>query len=62
MGSKRCIEDARSITKTIKYADMHVEIISKLSNSVEEHGLELDEYSKSYQADLQAKNTLESEI
>ena len=57
---KGALEDARSITKTIKYADMHVEIISKLSNLAEEHGLELDEYQE--RQVFQAKNTLESEI
>ena len=57
---KGALEDARSITKTIKYADMHVEIISKLSNLAEEHGLELDEYQE--RQVYQAKNTLESEI
>ena len=49
-----------SITKNIKYADMHVEIVSKLSGLAEEHGLELDEYQE--RQVYQAKLKLESEI
>jgi hypothetical protein len=54
------LDSARAITKTIKYADMHVEIITKLSGLAEEHGLELDEYQE--RQVYEAKNKLESEI
>ena len=54
------LDSARAITKTIKYADMHVEIISKLSGLAEENGLELDEYQE--RQVYEAKNKLESEI
>jgi hypothetical protein len=54
------LDSARNITKNIKYADMHVEIVSKLSGLAEEHGLELDEYQE--RQVYQAKLKLESEI
>jgi hypothetical protein len=57
---KSALESAREITKDIKYADMHVEIVSKLSSLAERHGLELDEYQE--RQVYQAKNRLESEI
>ena len=57
---ERALEDARSITKTIKYVDTHVEIVSKLGTLAEENGLQLDEY---YERQVySAKNKLESEI
>ena len=57
---ERALEDARSITKTIKYVDTHVEIVSKLGSLAEENGLQLDEY---YERQVySAKNKLESEI
>ena len=54
------LSSARDITKTIKYADMHVEIVSKLGTLAEEHGLELDEYQE--RQVYEAKNKLESVI
>lgn len=54
------LDSARAITKTIKYADMHVEIITKLNGLAEENGLELDEYQE--RQVYKAKNKLESEI
>jgi len=54
------LSSAREITKTIKYADMHVEIVSKLGTLAEENGLELDSYDEN--AVFQAKNKLESAI
>jgi hypothetical protein len=54
------LSSARDITKTIKYADMHVEIVSQLGSLAEEHGLELDEYQE--RQVYEAKNKLESEI
>jgi len=51
---------AREITKTIKYVDTHVEIVSKLGGIAEEVGLELDEYQERQVFD--AKNKLESAI
>jgi len=51
---------AREITKTIKYVDTHVEIVSKLGGIAEEVGLELDEYQERQVFD--AKNKLESSI
>lgn len=54
------LESARKETKNIKYADMHMEIISSLSNIAEQHGLELDEYNVNQV--YRAKNNLESTI
>ena len=54
---KSALESARQITKNIKYADMHVEIISELSSLAERHGLELDEYQE--RQVYEAKNRLE---
>jgi len=54
------LSSAREITKTIKYADMHVEIVSKLGTLAEENGLELDSYDEN--AVFKAKNKLESAI
>lgn len=54
------LESARKETKNIKYADMHMEIISSLSNIAEQHGLELDEYNVNQV--YRAKNNLESAI
>ena len=54
------LSNAREITKTIKYADMHVEIVSKLSTLAEDNGLELDQYQE--RKVFEAKNKLESEI
>ena len=54
------LESARKETKNSKYADMHMEIISSLSNIAEQHGLELDEYNVNQV--YRAKNNLESAI
>jgi len=54
------LSSAREITKTIKYVDTHVEIVSKLSGIAEDVGLELDEYQQRQVYD--AKNKLESSI
>jgi len=54
------LRSAREITKTIKYVDTHVEIVSKLVSLAEENGLELEEY---YERQVyRAKNKLESTI
>jgi hypothetical protein len=57
---ERALENARNITKGIKYADTHMQIILKLGHLAEEHGLEIDEYQENKV--FQAKNKLESEI
>ena len=54
------LSSAREITKTIKYVDTHVEIVSKLSGIAEDVGLELDKYDESKVLEL--KNALESAI
>ena len=51
---------AREITKNIKYAEMHMDIIRELENLAEEVGLTLDEYNVNQV--YQAKNNLESAI
>ena len=33
---ERALDNARDITKTIKYADMHIEIVSKLETLAED--------------------------
>ena len=57
---ERALDDARDITKTIKYADMHVDIVTKISTLAEKHGIEIDEYQE--RKVFEAKNKLESEI
>ncbi|MDA8847117.1 hypothetical protein N9J02_00625 [bacterium] len=57
---ERALDDARDITKTIKYADMHVDIITNISTLAEKHGIEIDEYQE--RKVFEAKNKLESEI
>ena len=57
---ERALDDARGITKTIKYADMHVDIITNISTLAEKHGIEIDEYQE--RKVFEAKNKLESEI
>ena len=57
---ERALSDARDITKGIKYADTHMQIILKLGHLAEEHGLEIDEYQEGKV--FEAKNKLESEI
>ena len=57
---KSALESARAETKNIKYADMHMDIISKVSNIAEENGIELDEYNINQV--YRAKNNLESAI
>tara|TARA_Y100000389_G_scaffold200444_1_gene240872 strand:- start:2834 stop:3169 length:336 start_codon:yes stop_codon:yes gene_type:complete len=57
---ERALDNARDITKTIKYADMHIEIVSKLETLAEENGIEIDEYQE--RKVFEAKNKLESEI
>ena len=51
---------AREETKNIKYADMHMDIINKVSNIAEENGIKLDEYNVNQV--YRAKNKLESAI
>ncbi len=51
---------ARDTTKTIKYVDTHIEIMSKLAGIAEDVGLELDKYDESKVLEL--KNELESAI
>jgi len=51
---------ARDTTKTIKYVDTHIEIMSKLAGIAEDVGLELDKYDESKVSEL--KNELESAI
>ena len=52
------VRSARGITKQIKYADTHLDVIRELENLAEEVGIELDDYDvrKVYQAN----NDLES--
>ena len=57
---EQALETARSITKDIKYANTHMEIISKLGTLAEEQGLVLDEYQE--RRVFQVANKLESEI
>lgn len=57
---EQALETARSITKDIKYANTHMEIISKLSTLAEEHGLVLDKYQE--RRVFEVANKLESEI
>jgi len=57
---KSALESARAETKNIKYADMHMDIISKVSNIAEENGIELDQYNINQV--YRAKNNLESAI
>jgi len=57
---ERALEDAREITKDIKRADMHMDIIIKMGNLAEQHGLQIDENQE--RKVFQAKNQLESEI
>ena len=54
------LDRAREITKTIKYVDTPIEIMSKLGTLAEEHGLELDSYDENKV--LEAKRELESAI
>ena len=54
------VGEARNITKQIKYADMHMDIISKLSLLAEKYGVEIDEYD--IRQVYKAKNNLESAI
>jgi hypothetical protein len=51
---------ARDTTRTIKYVDTHIEILSKLAGIAEDVGLELDKYDESKV--LEMKNALESAI
>ncbi|MDA9843170.1 hypothetical protein N9C44_01710 [bacterium] len=57
---ERALEDAREITKDIKRADMHMDIVIKMGNLAEQHGLQIDDYQE--RKVFQAKNQLESEI
>ena len=57
---ENALDSARDITKGIKYADTHMQIILKLGHLAEEHGLEIDEYQEGKV--FEAKNKLESEI
>ena len=57
---KSALESARAETKNIKYADMHMDIINKVSNIAEENGIELNEYNVNQV--YRAKNKLESAI
>ena len=54
------VKEARNITKQIKYADMHMDIISKLSLLAEKYDVEIDEYD--IRQVYKAKNNLESAI
>jgi hypothetical protein len=54
------LREARSITKNIKYADMHMEIITKLSSLAEKLGIKLDEYNE--RQVYEAMNNLESAV
>lgn len=57
---ERALDEARSITKNIKYFDTHVSIVSELGTLAEKHGIEIDEYQE--RKVFEAKNKLESEI
>lgn len=57
---ERALEDAREITKNIKYADTHMQILVKLSTLAEEHGLEIDSHQEGKV--FEANNKLESEV
>jgi len=57
---KYALQSARAETKNIKYADMHMDIISKVSNIAEENGINLDQYNINQV--YRAKNNLESAI
>ena len=57
---KSALESVRAETKNIKYADMHMDIINKVSNIAEENDIELDEYNVNQV--YRAKNKLESAI
>jgi len=54
------VKEARDITKQIKYADMHMDIISKLSLLAEKYGVEIDD--DDINQVYKAKNNLESAI
>lgn len=54
------LRDARDITKSIKYADMHMDIILKLGHLAEKYGVKMDEYQEGKVFD--AKSKLESSI
>jgi hypothetical protein len=57
---KSALESARAETKNIKYADMHMDIINKVSNIAEENGIKIEEYNINQV--YKAKNKLESAI
>jgi len=54
------LSEAREITRDIKRADTHMQILVELSSLAEKHGLELDEYQE--RKVFEAKNKLESEV
>lgn len=60
MDLKFALEEVVSITKNIKYADMHMTIISDVEALAEKHGVEIDEYD--INQIYKAKNNLESKI
>ena len=60
MDLKFALEEVVSITKKIKYADMHMEIISDVEALAEKHGVKIDEYD--INQIYKAKNNLESKI
>lgn len=54
------LREARSITKNIKYADMHMEIITKMGSLAEKLGIQVDEYNE--RQVYEAMNNLESAV
>jgi|TARA_R110001592_G_scaffold60714_1_gene184840 hypothetical protein len=57
---ERALEDARAITKDVKYVDTYISILSRLDTLAEEHGIKIDEYQE--RKVFEAKNKLESEV
>jgi hypothetical protein len=54
------LREARSITKNIKYADTHMQIITKMSSLAEQLGIQVDEYNE--RQVYEAMNNLESAV